>query len=113
MENLDSPPPKLKMGKYYVVAPGATSSLIWGMGGLLFHFILSKIAVLDKLNGKPRSPLPQKSKMGKWHVFSFCAASFLIRGWVGGRGGSDGGLLFHFILSKIVDKMVTDNIKVD
>ena len=82
------------MGKYYVVAPGATSSLIRGIGGLLFHFILSKSAVLDKINGKPRSPLPQKSTMGKWQVFSFCAALFLIRGWVGEGGAVMGVCCF-------------------
>ena len=39
MENLDPPPlpPQIK--------DGAASSLIWGDGGLLFHFILSKIVV--------------------------------------------------------------------
>ena len=48
--------------------------------------------ILDKINGKPRPPLSPKSKMGN---------DFF---WGGGRGcgGVDGGLLFHFILSKIV-----------
>ena len=64
-------------------------------GGLLFHFILSKIAILDKINGKPRPPLPPKSRMGKWRVFALRAASSLIWGV--------GGLLFHFILFKIVE----------
>ena len=46
MENLDphpSPPPKSRMGKWHVFALRAASSLIWGDGGLLFRFILSKI----------------------------------------------------------------------
>ena len=44
MENLDPPsPPKSRMGKWRVFALRAASSLIWGDGGLLFHFILSKI----------------------------------------------------------------------
>ena len=46
MENLDPPPPPLpksSMGKWRVFALRAASSLIWGDGGLLFHFILSKI----------------------------------------------------------------------
>ena len=45
MENLDpSPsPPKSMMGKWRVFALRAASSLIWGDGGLLFYFILSKI----------------------------------------------------------------------
>ena len=45
MENLDPPfPPKSRMRKWRVFALRAPSSLIWGGdGGLLFHFILSKI----------------------------------------------------------------------
>ena len=43
---------------------------------------------------------PPKSRMGKWRVFALCAASSLI--W----GGGGGRLLFHFILSKIVAKVV-------
>ena len=44
MKNLDPPPPKSRMGKWCVFALRAPSSLIWGGGGgLLFHFILSKI----------------------------------------------------------------------
>ena len=48
MENLDtSLPPKSKMGKWRVLTLRAASSLIWGgIGGLLFHFILSKIVAL-------------------------------------------------------------------
>ena len=41
----------------------------------------------------PFSPSP-KSRMGKWHVLAFPQ----LHPWFGG----DGGLLFHFILSKIV-----------
>ena len=36
-------PPKSRMGKWRVFALRAPSSLIWGDGDLLFHFILSKI----------------------------------------------------------------------
>ena len=49
MENLDPPPPhpplslKSKMRKLRFFALRAASSLIWGDGGLLFHFIVSKI----------------------------------------------------------------------
>ena len=51
--------------------------------------------ILDKINGKPVPPPPLlKSRMGKWRVFALRAALSLIWG--------DGGLLFHFILSKIV-----------
>ena len=38
--------------------------------------------ILDKINGKPRPPLPPKSRMGKWRVFALRAASSLIwRRW--------------------------------
>ena len=51
--------------------------------------------ILDKINGKPGPlPLPPKSRMGKWRVLAFAR----LHTWYGG----DGGLLFHFILSKIV-----------
>ena len=46
-------------------------------------------------------PLPPQSKMGKWRVFALRAASSLI--W--GRGGGRWGLLFNFILSKIVSNL--------
>ena len=36
--------------------------------------------------------------MGKWARFDFCGDSSLIRG----EGGGGGGLISHFILSKIV-----------
>ena len=45
---------------------------------------------------KNLDPPPPKSRMGKWCVFALRAPSSLI--W----GGGGGGLLFHFILSKIV-----------
>ena len=62
---------------------------------------VKKPTILDKINGKPRPPLSPKSRMGKWRVFTLRTASSLIWGLIWG----DGGLLFHFILSKIV---VTD-----
>ena len=55
---------------------------------------MMQATTLDKINGKTRLPLTPKSKIGRWCVFALCAASSLIWG---------GGLLFHFILSKIVD----------
>ena len=59
MENLEPPSPsKSRMGKWRVLALRAASSLIWGDGGLLFHFILSQIAIVDKINGKTRPPSP-------------------------------------------------------
>ena len=56
--------------------------------------VCGEATILDKIDGKPRSPFPPKSRMGKWRVFAFRAASSLI--W------RDGGLPFHFILFKIV-----------
>ena len=43
---------------------------------------------------------PPKSRMGKWHILAFVRLhpSF----------GGDGGLLFHFILSKIVGGAAND-----
>ena len=48
--------------------------------------------ILDKINGKPRPPLSPKSKMGN---------DFFLGGGGGVLGGG-WGLLFHFILSKII-----------
>ena len=59
----------------------------------LKYNILFRATILDKINGKPRPPLPHKSRMEKWRVFALRAPSFLIWG--------DGGLLFHFTSSKI------------
>ena len=51
--------------------------------------MMYKPTILDKINRKPRPPLPPKSRMGKWRVFALHAPSSLIwGGW---------GLLFHFI----------------
>ena len=44
---------------------------------------LSAPAILDKINGKPRLPLPPKSRMGKWRVFALRAPSSLIWGGMG------------------------------
>ena len=78
MENLEPPSPsKSRMGKWRVLALRAASSLIWGDGGLLFHFILSQIAIVDKVNGKTRPPLPPNSRMEKWRLFALRAASSL------------------------------------
>ena len=52
MENLDPPPslpPKQSMGKWRVFTLRAASSLIWRVDeGLLFHFILPKIAAFTE-----------------------------------------------------------------
>ena len=46
----------------------------WGDGGLLFHFILSKITVLGRIVKKFRPPSPQ-IKEGKMARFAFRVAS--------------------------------------
>ena len=57
----------------------------WGDGGLLFHFILSKITVLGRIVKKFRPPSPQ-IKEGKMARFAFrVASSFFFFG--GGGGG--------------------------
>jgi len=47
--------------------------------------------ILDKINGKPRPPLPHKSRMGKWRVFALRAPSSLI--W----GGWGFAVPFYFV----------------
>ena len=47
--------------------------------------------ILDKINGKPRPPLPPKSRMGKWRVFALRAPSSLI--W----GGWGFAVPFYFV----------------
>ena len=87
------------MGKWRVLAFARLHPCFGGGGGdggLLFHFILSKIAILDKIDGKFVTPLPPKSRIGKWRVLAFARLHPCF------GGGGDGGLLFHFILSKIV-----------
>ena len=66
-EICNPPPPQIKDGKMARFGFCAASSLLWGDGGLLFHFILSKI----KIDGKFVTPLPPKSRMGKWRVLAF------------------------------------------
>ena len=53
------------------------------------HFTLALATILDKINEKPKAPLPPKSRMGKWSVFALRTASSLI--W---RGRGDGLILF-------------------
>ena len=62
-------------------------------------------------NLDPLSPKNQRWENGMF--FPFVQLYFWFGGGWGERGAVMGGLLFHFILSKFVDKMVTDNIKVD
>ena len=44
----------------------AASSLIWGDGGLLFHFILSKIVVLEAVKKYFYTLLQSVYMRGKW-----------------------------------------------
>ena len=64
METLD-PPPKIKDGKMARFFPSRAFILALGVGVgggrgwvFLFHFILSKIAKLEKINRKPSPPTP-------------------------------------------------------
>ena len=66
-----TPPPKISDGKMARFGLHALHPWFGGEGAFLFHFILSKIAILDKLNGTFRPPLPPKSVMGKWRVLAF------------------------------------------
>ena len=52
---------------------------------------VSRPTILDKINGKPRPPLPPKSRMGKWRVFALRAPSSLI--W----GGWGFAVSFYFV----------------
>ena len=51
----------------------------------------NKPTILDKINGKPRPPLPPKSRMGKWRSLALRAASSLI--W----GGWGFAVPFYFV----------------
>ena len=73
----------------------ARLALISGMGGCFFHVTLCRIANLAKTDGKSCTPSPKKVKYGNWCALAYAASSFI-------SGGSEGGLLFHFILFKIV-----------
>ena len=50
-----------------------------------------RTTILDKINEKPRPPLPPKSRMGKWCVFALRAPSSLI--W----GGWGFAVPFYFV----------------
>ena len=76
----------------------ANSSLIWGEGGFISHFILSKIAISVKTNEKFEPPSPHFNDEKKAR-FGLRANSSLI--WGGG------GFISHFILSKIVVTLST------
>ena len=97
MENLDPPPPpppKSRMGEWRVFAFRAASSLIWWGWRFAVPFYFVQDSILDKINGKPSSPLPPNQG---WENGAFLPFARIILDL-----GGDGGLLFHFILSKIV-----------
>ena len=58
---------------------------------MLYSYPESEPTILDKINGKPRPPLPPKSRMGKWRVFALRAPSSLI--W----GGWGFAVPFYFV----------------
>ena len=113
MENLDSPPPKIKDGKILCCCPWPDFILDSGDGGFTVPFYSVQECSLGRNKWKTYIPSPPKIKDGKMASFFLLCSFILDSGVGGGRGSSDGGLLFHFILSKIEDKMMTDNIKVD
>ena len=64
----------------------------WGCAaGNLEPLTYTRATILDKINGKPRPPLPPKSGMGKWRVFALRAPSSLI--W----GGWGFAVPFYFV----------------
>ena len=73
MENqtLFPQPPKIKDGKMVHFGSCLTPSLILGDGGLLFHFIQSKIVANCELLLSKANPLGQKN------IFSFVQTTFL------------------------------------
>ena len=76
----------------------AWSLIFAGDGGLLFHFILSKITVLGRIVKKKFRPPSPQIKEGKMARFAFRVATSFF------REGGGGGLLFHFTLSKAVER---------
>ena len=92
------------MGKWRVLSFARLHPWFWGVGGLLFHYILSTEILdktrsplaRDKINGKFRPAPPQKSiKDEKMVRFALCTASSSI--W----GGGGLGFAVPFCLSKI------------
>ena len=60
-----------------------------------YHLVHSHSpTILDKINGKPRPPLPPKSRMAKWRVFALRAPSSLI---FGGGWGWGFAVPFYFV----------------
>ena len=57
----------------------------------MYTHSLPHATILDKINGKPRPPLPPKSRMVKWRVFALRAPSSLI--W----GGWGFAVPFYFV----------------
>ena len=87
------------MGIKRVFALRTASSLILGEWGLVVPLCYVQDCNLGqnkwKIQNKTSVPIPLKSSMEKWLIFALLEGLSLI-------GGGDGGLLLHFILSKIV-----------
>ena len=85
--------PHVNYGKMVHFGCSVSSSLIRERGGFISYFILSKIAILHKINEKLRPPLPQLQWWKKWCVLVVTQ----VHHWFGGRGG----FISYFILTKI------------
>ena len=95
MKNLSPPSPHFNDEKKKArFGLRANSSLIWGEGGFISHFILSKIQSRSKQMKNLSPPSPHFNDEKKKARFGLRANSSLIWG--------EGGFISHFILSKIV-----------
>ena len=94
------PPSKSRMGKWRVFALRVASSLIWGGWGFAVPFYFVQDCNLGQNKWKTWSPPPPPPNQG-WENGANLPFAWL-HPWFRG----DGGLLFHFILSKIVVKLI-------
>ena len=95
MENLDPPPPPPQIKDEKMARFCPSRAFIFDLGGM--GICCSILIILDKINGKPRP-----NADGKMARFCPSRAFILDLG-----GGGDGGLLFNFILTKIVGTKVS------
>ena len=91
---LPPPPPTISMTEKMARFRCSVSILLnWGKDASVSHFILSKVAILDKRDEKLRPPLLLFQWWKKWRVFVVAR----VHHWIRGRAAS----ISHFILSKI------------
>ena len=95
MENLDPPPPppQIKDGKMARFCPSPAFILDLGGMGFAVPFYFVQDCILGQNKWKTQTPLPLKSRMGKWRVFALRAPSSLI--WGGGGWGF--AVPFYFV----------------